>query len=280
MNTQPLISVLIANYNNGTYLQETLDSVYQQSYTNWEIIIVDDYSTDNSHQIYDKYKDENRIKVFLNDQNRGCGYTKYKCIDKASGEICTFLDPDDTITTNALEIMVKKHIEEPECSLVHSKLYLCDEELNITSEYTNARYVKPHQPYFFNIEGEVTALSSFKKNLYDQTPGINRYLKRAIDQDLYIKLYEVGSFVFIDEPLYYYRIHKGGISTNTNRRKAYYWHWMTIFDAIERRNINFEDKFYDYFIPKHEYDYILKKYNRYKILDKIIERLKRIFNRK
>ena len=70
--THPLFSILIANYNNGRYLQEAIDSVLAQTYTNWEVVIVDDKSTDNSFEIYEKYKDDPRFHVCFNDVNRGC----------------------------------------------------------------------------------------------------------------------------------------------------------------------------------------------------------------
>ena len=64
MEKTPLFSVLIANYNNGKYLQEAVDSVLAQTYTNWEIIIVDDKSTDNSAEVYNQYKDDSRFHIY------------------------------------------------------------------------------------------------------------------------------------------------------------------------------------------------------------------------
>ena len=75
MKNTPLFSVLISNYNNGQYLQETIESVKAQDYTNWEIIIVDDLSTDNSIEIYKKYANDNRIKIYYNTENKGVTYT-------------------------------------------------------------------------------------------------------------------------------------------------------------------------------------------------------------
>lgn len=76
-NTHPLFSVLIANYNNGNYISECLESVLKQTYQNFEIIIVDDASTDTSLNIIQKYIDQdNRIKIYNNDKNYGAGYSK------------------------------------------------------------------------------------------------------------------------------------------------------------------------------------------------------------
>ena len=69
MEKLPLFSVLIANYNNGCYLQDAIDSVLAQNYDNWEIVIVDDKSTDNSFEIYEKYKNDGRFHVFFNEEN-------------------------------------------------------------------------------------------------------------------------------------------------------------------------------------------------------------------
>lgn len=68
---EPLFSILIANYNNGKYIKEAIDSVYIQDYSNWEIIIVDDASTDNSKEIYSEFINNPRIRVFYNEKNRG-----------------------------------------------------------------------------------------------------------------------------------------------------------------------------------------------------------------
>ena len=88
-----LFSILIANYNNGCYLQETIDCILKQDYPRWEIIIVDDGSTDRSSEIYDKYRNDSRFHIYLNDRNRGVGYTKRRCVEMANGEICAFMDP-------------------------------------------------------------------------------------------------------------------------------------------------------------------------------------------
>lgn len=274
----PLFSVLIANYNNGKYLEETLQSIYNQTYTNWEIIIVDDCSTDQSLQIYESLKDDNRIKIFYNESNKGCGYTKRRCVEESSGDICGFVDPDDTIVPHALEMMVEHHNANPNYSLIHSKPYFCDEELNVKEEYPAARNVNPDDLLFFNLDGAITHFATFKSDFYRKTEGIDAYLKRAVDQDLYLKLYDVGKTLFLDESLYFYRRHSGGISTASNARKAYYWAWVVNFSAVRRRNIDLESAFFDYFIPKHEFDYIENKYKKFRKIDKVINKIKSLFS--
>lgn len=106
-----LISVLMANYNNADYIEEAISSVQKQSYKDWEIILIDDGSTDNSVQIIEEFNEIPNIRIFYNEENKGCGYTKKRCVEEASGVICGFLDTDDILTPEALHIVANNHSE-------------------------------------------------------------------------------------------------------------------------------------------------------------------------
>ena len=236
-----LFSILIANYNNGKYFKDCYDSVIAQTYFNWEVIIVDDQSTDDSLELIGALiEHDNRFRLFVNEENRGCGFTKNRCADLATGEILGFLDPDDTLVPEALELMIQAHHDMPAVSLVHSNFYYCNEILERTSVFNRAKTVRVNQR-FINLNASVNHFVSFKKLFYDQTSGIEVSLQRAVDQDLYIKLSEKGSFYFIDKPLYNYRIHNKGISTS-KADQALYWYLKVIVRAEERRQINLEDE--------------------------------------
>ena len=120
--SSPLFSILIANYNNGKYIKETLDSVYAQDYTNWEIVIVDDASTDESKEVYKEYENDSRINIYYNEDNKGVTYTKWRCVEHAKGELCGFLDPDDVILPQTLSLMVKTHFLDEDISIVSSTI--------------------------------------------------------------------------------------------------------------------------------------------------------------
>jgi len=238
-DSTPLFSVLIANYNNGQYLEECLQSVFDQTYTNWEIIIVDDGSTDKiSHKIYQKYSNEDKIRVFKNKENKGCGYTKRRCVAEATGELCGFLDPDDYLAINAIDEMVKGHHELPNASLVYSTHFQFWEGDNDKKINEKVGQVKVGTTYLNNKTKVVSHFAAFKLEKYSLTSGINSKLPRAVDQDLYYKLEEVGSLHYIDKPLYYYRRHPAGISTGPNMLKARKWHLWVIKDTYYRRKKN------------------------------------------
>lgn len=202
----PLFSILIANYNNGRYLQEAINSVLVQTYMNWEIIIVDDKSTDNSFDIYEKYKNDSRFRIYYNDENKGCGYTKHRCAELAKGELCGFLDPDDKLSSDALEIMVRAHQEHPNCSLAYSTLFLWDDKSGVTKILEDVGAMEKGEDFLVSSKKIVSHFAVFKKLCYEKTIGIDKSLSSAVDFDLYIKLEEVGGLCFINKPLYYYRL--------------------------------------------------------------------------
>lgn len=235
MNQKPLFSVLIANYNNGCYLNEAIQSVFAQSYSTWEIILVDDGSTDNSHEVYSQFAGDNRIKIYFNENNRGCGYTKRRCAELATGELCGFLDPDDALTPDALEIMVREHQNNPEAALVASCYWACDENLK-PQWRTDKRIIKEGFSYLTNVDHAPLHFACHKNSFYKQTIGIDADLKRAVDLDLFLKLEEVGAFVYLNDVTYYYRIHNQSISTHGDY-KGLFWHALVITRSCNRRGI-------------------------------------------
>ncbi|MDM1073039.1 glycosyltransferase [Empedobacter brevis] len=261
MTNQPLVSILVANYNNGHYFKECYESLIKQTYHNWECVIVDDKSTDNSIELINQLiRNDNRFKLFLNDDNLGVGSTKKKCIELASGEICGFIDPDDAIVEKALSIMINHIIKKPNQSIYYSNFIYCDENLN-PERVRNTFQIESENIDFYNIGGEISHLAFFYRKHYFQTEGLNQKMRRAIDQDLYLKLYDLssGKVLHINEDLYYYRIHQNGISTNNNTKKAVFWHWVAIIKSAERRDVNIENLFIDNFIDKSEYDKVKRK---------------------
>ena len=103
----PLFSILVANYNNYVYFTDCYNSLTNQTFQDYEIIIVDDCSTDGSFErIRDLTVANPKVKLYQNPENKGVGYTKRKCVEYAAGEICGFVDPDDGISANALEEII------------------------------------------------------------------------------------------------------------------------------------------------------------------------------
>lgn len=270
---QALFSILIANYNNGKYFEDCYRSIIDQSYKNWEAIIVDDASTDDSVSLIEKtIGNDKRFKLICNPENKGTGYTKRKLAELATGEICAYLDPDDAITHDALVLTINEHKKYPNAAVIYSNHYYCDALLNVQYE-NKTKQVVNGDPYYFGED--ISHFMTYKNALYKKTVGIDSYLKRAIDKDLIIKLYEIGDCVFIDKPLYKYRIHKDGISLGDNQDKAFFWYWVAIIDAAKRRKINIEDIYVEKALESRKQYYLQRELDSYNksIIFKIFRKL-------
>lgn len=240
MTNQPLFSVLIANYNNGKYLMDAIESVRRQTYVNWEIILVDDCSTDNSHALYKELEQDERIHIFLNDQNHGCGYTKRRCAELANGEICGFLDPDDVLLPNALNDSVGNIQEHLDCVLSFSRFYMCDESLNKTGKCR--RLDLKGKSYFENRDYCPEHFVAFKKEAYDKTAGIDSMLQAGVDQDLYFRMEEVGGVAVMDKFTYLYR--QNSTALTSTPYWCYYWNTIVRHNTCMRRGIPVKDYAY------------------------------------
>jgi glycosyltransferase involved in cell wall biosynthesis len=227
-------SVTMANFNNAKYLPQAIESVIKQTYKDWELVIVDDKSTDNSLEVIAPYLTLPNIKLIKHIKNLGAAAANKTAIESSAGEIVGRLDPDDALTPDALSVMAQAHQENPLANLIYSTYFSTDNDLKILiDEEPMSKAIPVGKSLIHAIY--VTHFSTFKRKFYDQTEGINPYFKRALDQDLFLKLEEVGEVVFVDKPLYYYRRHSAGISQEGNSEKARMFHIMAMYDAYKRR---------------------------------------------
>jgi glycosyltransferase involved in cell wall biosynthesis len=109
----PKFSVLMANYNNGEYISEAIESVLNQSFPDWELIIIDDNSNDNSVEKIGKYLNDSRIRFIKNKKNVGYTTTLIKLVSKARSKIFGTLDSDDTLTPDALKKLLESKLGHP-----------------------------------------------------------------------------------------------------------------------------------------------------------------------
>lgn len=103
MNIEPLVSIIMPTYNSASTISEAINSVILQRYTNWELIVTDDCSTDDTKDILINYvKNDSRIKFLCNQVNSGAGFSRNRSIDAAKGKYIAFLDADDLWLENKL----------------------------------------------------------------------------------------------------------------------------------------------------------------------------------
>ncbi|UCA61755.1 glycosyltransferase [Chryseobacterium rhizoplanae] len=231
-------SILIANYNNGKFFKSCYHSIMMQTYHNWEVIILDDCSTDDSVEVIKSIiGKDSRFKLYENAKNCGVGFTKGRLIELANGSVCGFVDPDDAISPDALFSSVIAYLED-KIVLTYSKFVKCDENLIPINNPSLTKQIRNNDPYFFNCPIQIVNFVTFRKEVYERTLKIDPKLRIAEDQDLYLKLYEFGKFKYIDKVNYYYRMHDGGISQNGNKEKSKEYFAKVIFSTMKRRQLN------------------------------------------
>ncbi|MCL2596111.1 MAG: glycosyltransferase family 2 protein [Paludibacter sp.] len=242
---QPLVSLLVANFNNGKYVNQTLQSAVNQTYNNIEIIIIDDASTDNSVEIINDFILKNKnfnIKFIQNKNNSGgCGSIKRQCIEKSNGQYFAFLDPEDTITPDAVEQLMDIHLQNIDTySIVYCTHYLCDENLEPHEITDWAGKIPDGESHLTSTGGHISAFAVNRRADYDKTTGINPAYIVAEDMDLYLKMEEIAPVLFVDKLLYFYRKHDHNASWDYQKRyRNLFWrHTAEKAAYIRRKNHN------------------------------------------
>jgi len=211
-------AIIITNYNNAQYLPDAIDSVLQQTFKDLELIIVDDCSTDNSDEVIRKYKD-NRIKYVRHQENMGFAQALVTGVENMESEIFGPLDSDDALTPDAVEVMYDAHQRYPDCGLIYSTYMWCDENL----KPVRRGYCADLPEGRTGLEGGkwVSHYKTFKRFYYDQTPGFDPSLERAVDKDIIYKMAEVSGLKFINKAVYLYRAHENEtLSQGSNLKLA------------------------------------------------------------
>jgi glycosyltransferase involved in cell wall biosynthesis len=135
MGSEPLFSVVVPTYNRGPLLLQTIDTVLSQTYPNYEIVIVDDNSTDNTAESLQPLIKSGRVKYFKHEQNRERAQARNTGIDNASGDFVTFLDSDDFMYPENLSDAAKFVGANPGARLFHNLYELVDDERRVLCKY-------------------------------------------------------------------------------------------------------------------------------------------------
>ena len=260
----PKISILIANYNNGHFFKDCYDSLLAQTEKNWEAIVIDDCSTDNSVEIIKNLiAEDSRFRFFKNEKNIGYQKSLIRGIELSEAPIFARLDPDDALKPKAIELSLEAFGSNNEIGMTYTGFIFCDEKLNELKEH-HCKQIESLNTDYYGFRGEISHFACFRKEVYNKTTGIDTFIKRAEDKDIYMKMCEIAEVKLIDNPQYLYRIHSGGVSNNKNSEKALFWHWVALIKMAERRNINIEDLFIEHYIPKNKYLQLEDKINSLK----------------
>jgi len=249
LQSTPKFSIVMANYNNEKYIAEAIESVLNQTFTDWELIIVEDCSADNSPNIIKKYLNDMRIKLIQHEKNRGYTAALKTGIANVRSEYFGIFDSDDCLQPHAVETMHAYHVKFPNCGLIYSQFAYCHQDL-----------IKRCVGFCDKIPTDKTALDvnvvshfkTFKLHDYLKTSGYDENILYAEDVDIVYKMEEVTSLKFVDKCLYLYRELPTSICHSKNKiNVAIMSRVKARINALKRRcavlaksgNKNFEDLF-------------------------------------
>jgi len=205
---EPLVSILMNCYNGEKYLQEAIDSVLAQTYTNWELIFWDNRSTDQSAEIFKSYNDT-RLKYFLTPEHTDLGGGRARAFQYLTGEFIAILDTDDMWFPKKLEKQVPL-FEDPEIGIVISDTFFFNEKTEKALygkklPLTGSVFEKLMTNYFVSSETIVFRMSTALKLPRAFDPDFNF----ISDFDLVVRLSRISKLAFYPEVLAKWRVHEG-----------------------------------------------------------------------
>ena len=205
---EPLVSIIVPCYNQAIFLPETLNSVITQTYRNWQCIIVNDGSPDNTSEVAKTYCKKDTRFLLLEQENQGLAMARNNGIKYSHGEYILPLDSDDLIEPTYIEKAIKYYIENPNTKLVYSeadRFYEKKESWNL-----------PEYKYENEIwENNIFCSAIYKRSDYDKTIGYNPNMKGGLeDWDFWLSLLNKNDHVYrIPEVLFHYRFKKNSMLT-------------------------------------------------------------------
>ena len=213
MASHPLVSIIMPAFNAKAYIAQTLTSVLEQTYTNWELIVVDDHSTDNTldivHEFSSKYP---QIKCFQNELNLGAAVTRNKAIKEAKGDYIAFLDADDLWHPEKLEKQVQ-FMKLHNLEVSFSSYELMDEVGTLLGKTVKALPQLDYTKFLkCNYIGNLTGMYNVKKIGKIYAP----LLRKRQDWLLWLNAVQKSKkpAMSLEAPLAVYRLRKDSISSN------------------------------------------------------------------
>lgn len=222
MKNEPLVSVIINCYNGEKYLRETIDSVINQTYKNWEIVFWDNQSTDSSRLIVESFNSD-KIHYYYAPIHTTLGEARNLAVEKANGEYAAFLDCDDLWLPDKLSMQMNMANDKTKVVFTPFEI-ICEDsgaKLLPFMKDTQKKCLKYAglQQNFYNIllKGNFICVSSllFKKDLFLKIGGIDSSIRHNADFDLLIKTSQLTNFACTKFVGIKYRIHPTNLSNET-----------------------------------------------------------------
>jgi len=208
----PLVTVYITNHNYARFIKKAVNSALEQKFRKYELIIIDDGSTDNSKEVIEKYRNHPKIKIVFQ-HNRGLNVTNNIALKLARGKYIMRLDADDYLDENALLLMTDKLEKDGELGLVFPDYYYIDADGNVLGQE------RRHDFKNVTVKDQPAhgACTMIRKSALMEMGGYSEDFRCQDGYDIWVKFIKRFKVANINLPLFYYRQHDRSLTSNQDR---------------------------------------------------------------
>ncbi len=265
-SNSPRVSIIMNCFNGEKFLSQSLDSIIQQTYKNWELIFWDVSTSDKSKKILEEYK-EKRFKYFNIGVKKNLYNSRNEAIEVSNGELIAFLDCDDWWHKEKLEKQIKL-FEDESVAMVYSGYFEYHQHKNkfkkISSSKIFSGYIQSKIIHDYHI-GILTTL--IRKKVFNEIRGYNNFFHICGDFEFNIRMSENNKIIGLKEFLAYYRIHKENISRDIDKEIIELGYCYEIFKKKGLKNL----KKFENFLNYRKFKNSLKKNNRKIALEMLLK---------
>lgn len=254
----PLVSIITPSYNQGNFIQRTIESVLSQSYPNIEYWVIDGGSKDNTISILKEYEKDPRFHWF-SEPDVGQGDAVNKGWKLAQGDILGWLNSDDTYLENAVKTQVEALINHQEVGLVYGDALFIDESDKIVGSYHTRPFERKR---FLHVSSIAQPTAFFHRNLLEKVGLLNTNLHYALDFEFFLRLMWHTTFLYTGKQVATYRLHQSSktvdgykqmlsetievvkqvcdeypvVLAKTKMKAISDWYWMGAINSLEARD--------------------------------------------
>jgi glycosyltransferase involved in cell wall biosynthesis len=239
----PTVSINLCCYNSEKYLRETLDSIVNQTYKDWELVIINDGSSDSTESIIQEYINQGYPIGYHYQKNRGLSYSRNEALKRSQGEYIAFIDHDDLWMPEKLDKQVSFFKSNSEIDFLYSNFYMMDQDKGKKSfahkKLQPSGFVFEHFLYRYPV-GILTAL--VRKPAFDKLEELfDVRLKLSEEYDVFMRILYAAQASYIATPLAVYRIHSNMLSLRFMER--YPGETEYVSDKLKKIDTNNSNKY-------------------------------------
>jgi glycosyltransferase involved in cell wall biosynthesis len=237
----PKVSINLCCYNSEQYLQETLDSIVNQTYKNWELIIINDGSSDSTESVVHEYIKQGYPIIYHYQENRGLGYSRNAALKYSQGKYLAFIDHDDIWLPEKLEKQVSILENYPEADFLYSRYFVAKGHRKMLASKRQQPQGYVFERFLCHYPVAILTVMIRKESVDRLNILFDNNLSLAEDYDFFLRLLYNSKVIYQKEPLAIYRVHSGMNSLK------YMENWTSeieyVFKKFGKIFSNFEDNY-------------------------------------